>query len=269
MVKQVAQLDGRSRSQKKNIISVENLTVGYNETNILEEVSFSVREGEIFAILGSSGCGKTTLFNALIGLLRPKHGRINVGGETLSPDQDEETLVRVRRQIGVLFQSGALLDWLTVGENIAFRLRESTNLPEELIEQIVRLKLEMVRLGKNVHSMPSELSGGMVRRAGLAAAMSLDPEILLCDEPTSGLDPATAKGIDEVLLEVNQFMDMTILVVSHEVMTLENISSRCIMLDKDDKGIIAHGSLEDLQHSPEDNRVKTFFQRRIDSKNIK
>ncbi|HMB31801.1 MAG TPA: ATP-binding cassette domain-containing protein, partial [Desulfohalobiaceae bacterium] len=202
MVKQANWLNKEFISRNRDIITVEDLTVGYNETNILEDVGFSVRKGEIFAILGSSGCGKTTLFKALIGLLRPKQGIINIGGERLSSEQDEEALARVRRQIGVLFQSGALLDWLTVGENIAFRLRESTNLPEKLIEHIVRLKLEMVRLEKNIHSMPSELSGGMVRRAGLAAAMSLDPEILLCDEPTSGLDPATAMGIDDLLLEV-------------------------------------------------------------------
>ncbi len=269
MVKQANWLNKELISQNRDIITVENLTVGYNETNILEDVGFSVRKGEIFAILGSSGCGKTTLFKALIGLLRPKQGIINIGGERLSSEQDEEALARVRRQIGVLFQSGALLDWLTVGENIAFRLRESTNLPEKLIEHIVRLKLEMVRLEKNIHSMPSELSGGMVRRAGLAAAMSLDPEILLCDEPTSGLDPATAMGIDDLLLEVNQFLDITVLVVSHEVMTLENITSRCIMLDKEVKGIIAYGTLQELQYNSEDPRVKTFFQRRIDRKNTK
>lgn len=113
MVEQADRLHGKSDSQKKDIISVENLTVGYNQTNILKDINFSVQEGEILAILGSSGCGKTTLFNALIGLLRPKQGKINIGGQTLCPDQDEETLARVRRQIGVLFQSGALLDWLT------------------------------------------------------------------------------------------------------------------------------------------------------------
>lgn len=251
------------------IITVEDLTVGYNGDTILEDVSFSVRKGDIFAILGPSGCGKTTLFKALIGLLKPRKGRIDIGGERLGPESDDDSLARVRRQIGVLFQSGALLDWLTVGENVAFRLKESTDLPEDLIDQVVRMKLELVKLEKNIHSMPSELSGGMVRRAGLAAAMAFDPEILLCDEPTSGLDPTTAMEIDELLLEVNQCFDITILVVTHEVMTLENITSRCIMLDKEAKGIIASGTLEDLQKGSEDPRVRTFFQRRIDRKDLK
>jgi phospholipid/cholesterol/gamma-HCH transport system ATP-binding protein len=249
----------------RDIITVEDLTVGYGSATVLDKVSFSVREGEIFAILGPSGCGKSTLFNALIGLLRPRQGRIRIGGETLGPQSDEQSLARVRRQIGVLFQSGALLDWLTVGENVAFRLREATGLPEGLIEQIVRLKLELVKLDTNLHSMPAELSGGMVRRAGLAASMATDPALLFCDEPTSGLDPTTAMDIDELLLEVNRFLNITILVVTHEVMTLENIASSCIMLDKEAKGIIASGSLKDLQHNSDDPRVQAFFQRRIET----
>jgi len=252
----------------RDIITVEDLTVGYESGTVLEKVSFSVRSGEIFAILGPSGCGKSTLFNALIGLLRPRHGRIHIGGETLGPQSDEQALARVRRQIGVLFQSGALLDWLTVGENVAFRLREATSLPEGLIEQIVGLKLELVKLDANLHSMPAELSGGMVRRAGLAASMATDPALLFCDEPTSGLDPTTAMDIDELLLEVNRFLDITILVVTHEVMTLENIATRCIMLDKEAKGIIASGSLRDLQHNSDDPRVQAFFQRRIQTGGI-
>jgi len=262
MSKQGIEAHQTERAADSSIVSVEDLTVGYDQAAILEEISFSVRKGEIFAILGPSGCGKTTLFNALIGLLPPRQGRIRIGGETLEPSADSGSLARIRRQIGVLFQSGALLDWLTVGENVAFRLRESTDLPESLIEQVVRLKLEMVKLEKNIHTMPAELSGGMVRRAGLAAAMAFDPPILLCDEPTSGLDPTTAMGIDELLLEVNESLDITVLVVTHEVMTLENIASRCIMLDKEAKGIIASGALLDLQKSS-DPRVYTFFQRRI------
>jgi len=250
------------------IITVENLTLAYGSFVVMRDLTFEIRRGEIFAILGPSGCGKSTLFNALIGLLRPRHGRIHIGGETLGPQSDEQALARVRRQIGVLFQSGALLDWLTVGENVAFRLREATSLPEGLIEQIVGLKLELVKLDANLHSMPAELSGGMVRRAGLAASMATDPALLFCDEPTSGLDPTTAMDIDELLLEVNRFLDITILVVTHEVMTLENIATRCIMLDKEAKGIIASGSLRDLQHNSDDPRVQAFFQRRIQTGGI-
>jgi len=246
----------------KEIIKVENLTAGYEQTEILKDVSFSVQEGEIFAILGPSGCGKTTLFNAMIGLLPLKQGRIIITGQEIRPTINEVSLARIRRQIGVHFQSGALLDWFTVGENVAFPLRELTDLPEELIEQIVRLKLELVKLDHSIHSMPSELSGGMVRRASLAAAMALDPRILLCDEPTSGLDPITAMEIDELLMELNEFFNVTILVVTHQVATLENISNRCIMLDKEAKGIIASGTINELQDQSRDERVYNFFQRR-------
>ncbi|MFO7801952.1 MAG: ATP-binding cassette domain-containing protein [Desulfovermiculus sp.] len=252
----------------QQIIRVENLSVGYGgETLILDDVSFSVGQGEVVAILGHSGCGKTTLFKAMIGLLRPAKGRISIGGQTLDPDWSEEGIANVRRQAGVLFQSGALLDWLTVGENVAFWLREATDLPEELIQQVVRLKLEMVKLESNRHTMPAELSGGMLRRASLAAAMALDPPVLFCDEPTSGLDPSTALGIDQILLEINHALDMTILVVTHEVMTLENIASRCMMLDPESQGIIASGSLNDLRYnSKHPQQVRSFFQRRIDEK---
>lgn len=247
----------------KEIIRVSDLTVGYGHGDVLDGVSFSVRRGEIFAILGSSGCGKTTLFKAIIGLLAPSRGRIEIDGETLGPEMDQDALARVRRQIGVLFQSGALLDWLTVGENVAFRLRESTDLPEPIIEEMVRLKLELVKLEESIEAMPSELSGGMIRRAGLAAAMAFDPPILICDEPTSGLDPTTAMEIDELLLKVNAFLGITVLVVTHEIMTLENIASRCIMLDKQAKGIIASGTLQELQTESEDPRVCSFFRRRL------
>lgn len=265
------QADYRSgnKDHSQLIIKVENLSVGYSEEAfILDNVSFSVNQGEVVAILGHSGCGKTTLFKALIGLLRLAKGQISIGGQTLDAKWSAQSLANIRRQVGVLFQSGALLDWLTVGENVAFWLRESTDLPEDLIQQIVRLKLEMVKLESSMHTMPSELSGGMLRRASLAAAMALDPPVLFCDEPTSGLDPLTAMGIDQILLEINKSLNMTLLVVTHEVMTLENIASRCMMLDSEYKGIIASGSLNDLRYNSKLPQVRSFFQRRIDDKHI-
>jgi phospholipid/cholesterol/gamma-HCH transport system ATP-binding protein len=253
----------------REIIRVEDLTVGYGETSVLEGVTFSVYEGEIFAILGSSGCGKSTLFHALIGLLPIQEGRIIIAGEEIGPGGDEESLRRIRRQIGVLFQSGALLDWLSVGENIAFPLRESTDLPEEIIQQMVQLKLELVRLEGSGDRKPAELSGGMTRRAGLAAGLARDPRILFCDEPTFGLDPNTAMEIDELLVEMRDHLNVTIGVVTHVVPTLENIATRCIMLDKQAKGIIASGNLEDLKNETSDRRVQTFFQRRIPNRRKK
>lgn len=252
----------------REIIRVEDLTVGYGETTVLEGVSFSVYEGEIFAILGSSGCGKSTLFHAIIGLLPIQKGRIVIAGEELGPERDEEALRRIRQEIGVLFQSGALLDWLSVGENIAFPLRESTDLPEEIIQQMVQLKLELVRLEGSADKKPAELSGGMTRRAGLAAGLARDPRILFCDEPTFGLDPNTAMEIDELLIEMRDYLNVTISVVTHVVPTLENISTRCIMLDKEAKGIIASGDLESLKNTTSDSRVQSFFQRRIPNRRL-
>jgi len=258
-------LDGypNEDAEKGELIRVENLTVGYGETNILEDVSFSVYEGEIFAILGPSGCGKSTLFHAMIGLLPIRKGRIIIGGEELGPEERVDSLHRIRHQIGVLFQSGALLDWLSVGENIAFPLRESTDLPEEIIQHIVQLKLELVRLEGSAETKPAELSGGMTRRAGLAAGMARDPRILFCDEPTFGLDPNTAMEIDELLIEMRDFLKVTIVVVTHVVPTLENIATRCIMLDREAKGVIASGRLDSLKNNTSDQRVQAFFQRRI------
>lgn len=254
-----------SKDSAEQIIQVENLCVGYEQgAFVLDEVSFSVDQKEVVAVLGPSGCGKTTLFKALVGLLRPDKGRIRIGGQTLGPDWSEKSLANIRRQAGVLFQSGALLDWLTVGENVAFWVREATDLPEEIIQHLVRLKLEMVKLESSIQAMPSELSGGMLRRASLAAAMALDPPVLLCDEPTSGLDPHTARDIDQILLEINRYLHITLLVVTHEVMTLDNIASRCIMLDAEYKGIIASGSLNDLRYKSKHPQVRSFFQRRID-----
>jgi phospholipid/cholesterol/gamma-HCH transport system ATP-binding protein len=251
-------------SKGEDIISVEDLTVGYGEALILKEVDFSVRRGEILTVLGPSGCGKTTLLKALTGLLAPQKGRIRISGEEIAPGRDEEALSRVRRQIGVLFQSGALMDSLTVAENVALPLREFTDLPAELIDQVVKLKLDLVRLGDAGALMPSEISGGMNKRAGLARAIALDPSILFCDEPVSGLDPVTAMEIDGLLLELNHYLGVTLVVVTHELASIENISDRCLMLDGEAKGIIASGRPETLKRETRDPRVRSFFNRRLE-----
>ena len=253
-----------SEDQRANAILVENLEVAYGDKTVLEDVTFSVEEREILTILGASGCGKTTLLRAMIGLIEPVKGKINVAGEEITGIDSREALSRVRRQIGVLFQSGALLQSFTVAENVALPLDEFTDLPAALKEEIVQTKLNLVGLGDTARLMPSELSGGMQKRAGLARAMVLDPKILFCDEPAAGLDPITAREVDELLLELNEYLGVTLVVVTHELASIHNISRRCVMLDSERKGIIAQGTLESLKKDSQDERVRAFFKRAID-----
>ena len=244
------------------LITVQDLVIGYGETIVLDGVSFAVGRGEILIILGPSGCGKSTLLKALAGLVQPFKGSIRIAGKDITGADGEEALRRARRHLGVLFQSGALLESLTVAENVALPLQEFTDLPPELMETVVQLKLDLVGLGRFGHLMPGELSGGMKKRVGLARTMVLDPEILLCDEPAGGLDPVTAREVDELLIELSTFLGITLVVVTHQVATIENLSSRCLMLDPQTKQIIAAGTLADLKESAIP-RVRSFFQRQI------
>jgi phospholipid/cholesterol/gamma-HCH transport system ATP-binding protein len=244
------------------IIAVDNLTVGYGETVILEGVSFKVGQGEILTILGASGCGKTTLLRALTGLVPARQGRIWVVNREITGEHPEEALHEIRQHIGVLFQSGALFESQTIQENVSLPLREFTNLPNELIDTIVQLKLDLVDLNEFAHLMPGELSGGMRKRAGLARSMVLDPKILFCDEPAAGLDPATAREMDELLLELNAFLGITVVVVTHNVDSIDNLAGRSIMLNRERKGILASGKAADLKEN-DDPEVRAFFQRHI------
>jgi len=248
-----------------NIITVENLTVGYGETVVLEDVSFGVRPGEILTILGASGCGKTTLLKAIIGLVTPSQGRIWLVDREITGERADEALAGIRQHIGVLFQSGALFESLTVKENVALPLKEFAALPPELMETIVQLKLDLVELGRFGHLMPGELSGGMKKRAGLARGMVLDPKILFCDEPAAGLDPATARAMDSLLLELNVYLGITLVVVTHDLASIDNLSGRSIMLDRDRKGIIASGPAASLKDSDAPG-VQDFFQRQVEER---
>ncbi len=246
------------------VIAVENLTAAYGERTILENVSFRVRRGERFVIVGGSGCGKTTLLRHLIGLQRPSAGHVWIDGEDIGQAETEQ-LRRIQRKFGVLFQSGALFGSLTLGENIALPLEEYTHLPPQLIRLIVRLKLSMVRLDGFEDFRIAELSGGMKKRAGLARAMALDPGILFFDEPSAGLDPVTSAELDELILQINRSLGTTIVVVSHELPSIFTIAERCIMLDRSAKGIIAEGAPQDLRDRSTDPRVRAFFNRQPQS----
>lgn len=242
------------------IISVRNLSVGYGDGTVLEDISFDVFPGEVLAVLGKSGCGKSTLFKALIGLVEPRSGHVVIDGEKVE-HVAEGGSEKVLRKIGVLFQSGALFSSLTLAENVAFPLRQYTTLPERSIEQLVALKIIQVGLTGWEKYLPSELSGGMQKRAALARAMAMDPKILFFDEPSAGLDPVTSAELDKTIQRVTAVLGTTVVMITHELASVLNTADRVILLDASEKGIIAEGRPYDLKNFSEDLRVKDFFRR--------
>lgn len=242
------------------IIEVENLTAQYGDKVIFHDVSFQVMNGEILVILGGSGCGKSTLLKHMFGLYKPAAGRVAINGIDVTTE-NEKALKMLRENIGVLFQSGALFGSMTLAENIALPLEEYTDLSRADIERIVRMKLGMVNLSGFENHLPSELSGGMKKRAGLARAMALDPTVLFFDEPSAGLDPVTSAELDILMKRINTGLGTTMVVVTHELDSIFSIAHRVIMLDKDAQGIIAVGSPQELKDSSSDPRVTNFFNR--------
>ncbi len=247
--------------QKTPIIEVEGLAARYDDETIFEKVDFQIFKGEIFIILGESGCGKSTLMKHMIGLYRPYAGRVVMNGVDITT-AGEKKLQEVRKGIGVLFQSAALFGSMTLAENVALPLREYTDLPPDVIDLIVRMKLGMVDLAGYENHLPAELSGGMRIRAGLARAMALDPAVLFLDEPTAGLDPITSAEIDILIKKINTGIGTTLVIITQELESIFGIAHRIIMLDKRDKGIIAHGDPRELKVSARDPRVWNFFNRR-------
>jgi phospholipid/cholesterol/gamma-HCH transport system ATP-binding protein len=250
--------------EKHKIIQVRDLTVGYETDIILENISFDVLEGEIFIVLGGSGCGKSTLLKHLIGLNSPLSGRILVDGEDIS-NCDETTFKKILRKIGVLYQSSALFGSMTIAENVSLPIKEYTDLPQRSVDTLVKMKLNMVNLNGYENHLPSEISGGMRKRAGLARAMALNPKILFFDEPSAGLDPVTSVELDNLIIHLNKSLGTTMVIVTHELQSIFNVAHRVIMLDKQTKGIIAEGSPMHLRDHSENPFVRNFFNRKSEN----
>jgi len=241
-------------------IEVHALQCGYEGKVVLKDVSFTVARGEIFFIIGGSGCGKSTLLRHLVGLNTPTAGGVKFFGRSFA-----ETNPAARRDLlktfGMLFQAGALWTSLTLRQNVALPLEEYTTLSRREIEEIASLKLAQVGLGGFEDYYPSEISGGMKKRAGLARALALDPAIVFFDEPSAGLDPVTSRKLDELILQIRETFGTTIVVVSHELASIFDIADRVIMLDRAQQGIIADGKPRELAVSSRDPRVTEFLRR--------
>ena len=241
-------------------VEVTRLECGYDDKVILKEVSFTVARGEIFFIIGGSGCGKSTLLRHLVGLNPPRKGEVRFLGAPFSA-ADVATRRAQLRNFGLLFQSGALWSSLTLRQNVALPLEEYTTLNRREIEELAALKLGQVGLGGYEDYFPSEISGGMKKRAGLARALALDPAILFFDEPSAGLDPVTSRKLDELIVEIRELFGTTIVVVSHELASIYDIADRVIMLEKQAQGIVAEGAPKVLATTSDDPQVKEFLTR--------
>lgn len=240
-------------------IEVRDLSIGYGDFVVQRDLNFVVNKGDIFVIMGGNGCGKTTLMRALIGLQRPLQGTVRYSGEDFW-GASEEDRQRLKQRLGVLFQSGALWSSLTLADNVALPIAEYTHLPQARIDEIVSFKLALVGLAGFEDFYPSELSGGMKKRASLARAMALDPDILIIDEPSSGLDPLTAKRLDELIVTLRDSLGTTIVIVTHELASILSIGNNSIYLDAETHTMIPTGNPQQALQSG-DPKVRHFLTR--------
>ena len=251
-------------SREGPAVSVRNLRMGYGKRILLDSASFDVQRGEIMVILGGSGCGKSSLMKNIIGLYKPMAGDILIAGRSIvTAGMDEKA--ELQRGLGVMYQSGALFGSLTVLENVRFPLDQFTNLARAHKNLTARMLLRQVAMGNAESLMPGELSGGMLKRAGIARAMALGCDILLLDEPSAGLDPITGANLDQTILSLRKNLGFTFVVVTHELQSIFTIADRAIMLDPASRSIIAEGRPADLQASSANPEVRRFFNREPDT----
>jgi len=248
-----------SANDKPHVI-VKNLTMAYGSFVLMRDINFTVRHGDIFIIMGGSGCGKSTLLRHLIGLKEPAIGEI-IYGDVNFTRADQQTRELMLRRFGVLYQGGALWSSMTLAQNVGLPLGEFTDLTSSQIREIAALKLALAGLSGFEDFYPSEISGGMQKRAGLARAMALDPEILFFDEPSAGLDPISSSLLDDLILELRDSLGATVVVVTHELASIFAIGNNCVFLDADSRVQIATGDPKDLLANSRDPRVRRFLTR--------
>jgi len=244
----------------QNVITTQNLSVGYDTKVLLKNADFQVKKGDIFVIMGGSGCGKSSLLKVLTGLMPPLDGNFEVLGMNFNT-ADNEKKVALRKKTGILYQSGALFSSMTLAENVAMPLNEYGVYSQKTTDELVHLKLALVGLAGYEDYYPSEISGGMKKRAGLARALALDPEILYFDEPSAGLDPVSSARLDDLMIEINQNLNTTLVVVTHELQSIFAIANNSIYLDAYTKTITAFGNPHDILKNPPNERVKQFLTR--------
>jgi phospholipid/cholesterol/gamma-HCH transport system ATP-binding protein len=245
-------------------IGVRHLTMAYGDRVLMRDLDFDIRRGDVFFIIGGSGCGKTTLLRHLVGLNEPARGEVWYGDVNFTAASDEER-ERIQRRAGILFQRGALWSSMTLAENVGLPLEQFTPLAPADIDEAATLKLSLVGLHGFEDYLPAEISGGMQKRAGLARAMALDPEVLFFDEPSAGLDPVTSRRLDELIVSLRDSLGATVVIVSHELPSILAIGDDCVFLDTDLRTVSARGNPRRLLESPPNENIRRFLTRgRVD-----